>query len=234
MEKILIIDDDRELCELVREYLATEGLRAEAVHNGRDGAARALSGDFDLVVLDVMLPILNGTQVLQKIRATSRIPVVMLTARGEDVDRIVGLELGADDYLPKPFNPRELAARIRAVLRRTRQPQTPGALPLIRVGDIELDAGARRATRKGTALPLTTLEFDLLQVLLESAGSVVNRNEIARRVLGRDFDPLDRSIDVHVSNLRRKLGAPEKIKSVRGVGYQYAVHAAEAATARTR
>jgi DNA-binding response OmpR family regulator len=146
MEKILIIDDDRELAVLVREYLASEGMDVEAVHNGREGANRALSGGFDLVILDVMLPAMAGTEVLQRIRSSNQIPVIMLTARGEDVDRILGLELGADDYMPKPFNSRELAARIRAVLRRHRRVQSPASTALLRVGDIDLDPGSSNSS----------------------------------------------------------------------------------------
>jgi two-component system response regulator CpxR len=230
MEKILIVDDDRELAELVREYLASEGMDVEAVHNGREGASRALSGEYDLVILDVMLPAMAGTEVLQRIRSSSQIPVIMLTARGEDVDRILGLELGADDYMPKPFNSRELAARIRAVLRRHRRIQPPASVALLRVGDIELDPGSREVRRAGTRIALTSLEFDLLQLLLDHAGSVVPRGELSRRVLGREFDPFDRSIDVHVSSLRRKLGPGELIKSIRGIGYLFALSAAEART----
>jgi two-component system, OmpR family, response regulator CpxR len=230
MEKILIVDDDRELAELVREYLASEGMDVEAVHNGREGASRALSGEYDLVILDVMLPAMSGTEVLQRIRSSSQIPVIMLTARGEDVDRILGLELGADDYMPKPFNSRELAARIRAVLRRHRRIQSSASVALLRVGDIELDPGSREVRRAGTRIPLTSLEFDLLQLLLDRAGSVVPRGELSRRVLGREFDPFDRSVDVHVSSLRRKIGPGELIKCVRGIGYLFALSAAEART----
>jgi DNA-binding response OmpR family regulator len=224
MDRILVIDDDRELCELVAEYLLAEDISAEAVHNGREGLTRALSGKYALVILDVMLPGMNGSEVLRQIRGASAVPVIMLTARGEDVDRIIGLELGADDYLAKPFHPRELVARIHAVLRRTQQPHTVVAAPArLRIGSVELDAGSRQVLLGGTPIDLTTVEFDLLQVLLEGAGSVVSRQDLARRVLGRDFDPFDRSIDVHVSNLRRKLGVGERIKSLRGTGYLYAL-----------
>lgn len=186
---------------------------------------------YDLVVLDVMLPGINGLDVLRNLRRGSNVPVLMLTARGEDVDRIVGLELGADDYLPKPFNPRELLARMRAVMRRapfsggqvdTEQPALPG--PLV-VADVVLDPGTRTVSRAGELVELTTVEFSLLEVLMRSAGRVVSRDDLVRLVLSRAFDPYDRSIDVHVSNIRRKLGqavgAGQRIKAIRGVGYLY-------------
>jgi two-component system response regulator CpxR len=227
MDRILVVDDDIELCELVTEYLTPEGFGVETVHNGEQGVERALAGDHALVVLDVMLPGMGGFDVLRCIRTKSRTPVLMLTARGGDVDRIVGLELGADDYLPKPFNPRELLARIRAILRRT-HPE-PGAAALrerLVVVDIELDNGARVVRRGGETVELTTVEFDLLGALLRAAGRVITREEITQSVLGRRFNPLDRSIDMHVSNLRKKLGpAPdgqERIKAVRGIGYIWA------------
>jgi len=223
------VDDDVELCDLVKEFLQPEGLQVEAVHNGNRGLERALSGEHALVVLDVMLPGMNGLDVLRKLRATSSVPVLLLTARGQDVDRIVGLELGADDYLPKPFNPRELVARIRAILRRTKggeggerqAPQTS-----VRVGDVELNPATRTVLRGGEAVDLTAVEFNLLDVLLREAGRVVTRDELAKIALGRMFSPYDRSIDMHISKLRKKLGEDgkggERIKTVRGVGYIYA------------
>ena len=228
MERILIVDDDEELCSLVTRYLKSEGFAADAVHNGLQGAERALADHYVLVVLDVMLPGANGFDVLRQIRRKSAVPVLMLTARGDDVDRIVGLEIGADDYLPKPFNPRELVARIRAVLRRTQAP--PVVVPEseaehLRVGDIELDIAARLVRRDSEAIDLTGAEFDLLTILLRNAGQVVTREELVRHVLGRSLTPLDRSIDTLVSNLRRKLGhsrdGVERIKSLRGIGYVY-------------
>jgi two-component system, OmpR family, response regulator CpxR len=225
MDRVLIVDDDTELCDLLKQYLASEGLAVETAHDGRRGADLALSGDYALVVLDVMLPALGGFDVLRAIRSESAIPVVMLTARGDDVDRIVGLELGADDYLPKPFNPRELVARIRAVLRRARNATSAPTGDLLSVGDVEIDRGSREARRGSEQLLLTTAEFDLLDLLLRSAGRVVTRDDIAKAVLGREFTPFDRSIDMHVSNLRKKLGTHadglERIKSVRSVGYLY-------------
>jgi two-component system response regulator CpxR len=230
MDRVLVVDDDVELCELVREYLGSEGFEVEAVDNGDDGVEMALSGGHSLVVLDVMLPGINGFEALRRIRAKSQIPVLMLTARGEDVDRIVGLEIGADDYLPKPFNPRELVARIHAILRRVRATPGAGSAPEVRepiaVGDIEMDFGTRSVRRGGQEVRLTAMEFDVLEVLLSSAGQVVSREDLVRQVLGRIYSPYDRSIDVHVSNLRKKLGhevdGMERIKAIRQVGYLYA------------
>jgi two-component system response regulator CpxR len=226
MDRILIVDDDIELCSLVSEYLAPEGFRVESVHDGETGLQRALSGNYLLVVLDVMLPGISGFDVLRRIRGTSRVPVLLLTARGEDVDRIVGLEIGADDYLPKPFNPRELVARIRAILRRTSaQPKSglPHAPQILRVGDIELDPATRIVKHGGEPVDLTSVEFNLLEVLLREAGRVVTREELVSAVLSRKFSPFDRSIDMHVSKVRKKLGdtngEAEHIKTVRGVGY---------------
>ena len=227
MDRILIVDDDFELCSLVTEYLAPEGFRVESVHDGETGLQRALSGSYLMVVLDVMLPGMSGFDVLRRIRATSRVPVLLLTARGEDVDRIVGLEIGADDYLPKPFNPRELVARIRAVLRRTSaDPKgvgTPRAPEILRIGDIELDPPTRTVRHAGEPVDLTSVEFNLLEVLLREAGRVVTREELVSAVLSRKFSPFDRSIDMHVSKVRKKLGdvngEVEHIKTVRGVGY---------------
>jgi two-component system response regulator CpxR len=223
--RVLIIDDDIELCELLAEYLGGEGFVVDAVHDGASGAARALAGEHDLVVLDVMLPKLNGFDVLRRIRESSAVAVVMLTARGEEVDRIVGLEIGADDYLPKPFNPRELAARMRAVLRRTATAADDRADEALEVFDLRLEPGTRSATRSGEPIELTGIEFELLAVLLRGAGRVISRDELSRTALGRRASSFDRSLDVHLSNLRRKLGplpdGGERIKTVRGVGYQY-------------
>src|SRR5271170_6154938 len=224
MERILIIDDDVELCTLVGEYLQAEGFTVESVHDGENGLQRATGGGYLLAVLDVMLPGINGFEVLRRIRATSHLPVLLLTARGEDVDRIVGLEIGADDYLPKPFNPRELVARIRAVLRRTRA--DGGATPeMVTVGDVELDPATRIVRREGKPVDLTSVEFNLLEVLLREAGRVVPRERLVNAVLSRKFSPFDRSIDMHVSKVRKKLGDTdndEHIKTIRGVGYIFA------------
>ena len=228
MERVLVIDDDVGLCELVEEYLEPEGYDVEATHNGERGIDRALSNEHSLVILDVMLPGMNGFDVLRRIRAKSRIPVLMLTARGDDVDRIVGLEIGADDYLSKPFNPRELVARIRAVLRRMQpdEAQASSARESLVVGDIEMDTARRAVRRSGEAVELTAVEYDLLERLLRSAGQIAKREELVKEVLGRELSPFDRSIDMHVSNLRKKLGhqlnGMERIKTIRGVGYIYA------------
>ncbi|MGH9141036.1 MAG: response regulator transcription factor [Vicinamibacterales bacterium] len=228
--RVLVVDDDTELCGLLSEYLATEGYAVEAVHTGRLGVERALAGDHAIVVLDVMLPDLKGFEVLRRVRSQSQRPILMLTARGNEQDRILGLEMGADDYLPKPFNPRELSARIEAVLRRSRPEAAADHRAGVRlvVGDVSVDKGARVARRGNDPLDLTTVEFDLLDLLLRGAGRVIPRDELVRTVLRREFSPFDRSIDTHVSNLRKKLGpaadGTERIKGVRGIGYQYALH----------
>ena len=230
MDHILIIDDDVELCSLVTEYLASEGFKVEAVYDGERGLERALQGNYSLGVLDVMLPGMNGFEVLRRIRSNSSLPVLLLTARGEDVDRIVGLEIGADDYLPKPFNPRELVARIRAILRRTQEGPggTGSQVPeVVKVADVELDPATRTVRHAGKPVDLTSVEFNLLEVLLREAGRVVTRERLASAVLSRKFSPFDRSIDMHVSKVRRKLadsdGGTEYIKTVRGVGYIFAL-----------
>jgi two-component system response regulator CpxR len=228
MQHLLVIDDDVALCELVAEYLEPEGYKVEAVHDGEAGTARALSGQHALCVLDVMLPGINGFEVLRRIRAHSRLPIVMLTARGDDVDRIIGLEIGADDYLPKPFNPRELVARINAVLRRTLPDNEDErqATERLLIGDIEMERSRRVVRRAGENIELTVVEYDLLEKLLRAPGRVLTKEELVRDVLHRSLSPFDRSIDMHVSNLRKKLGhqvqGVERIKTVRGVGYIYA------------
>ena len=218
MADILVIDDDRELCELLTDYLASEGLSVETEHDGRRGLERALGGDYRLVVLDVMLPSMSGFEVLSALRASSRVPVVMLSARGQAVDRIVGLEMGADDYLGKPFEPRELVARMRAVQRRVERPTDAAVLI---EGELELRVASRTALLGGEELALTSAELDILELLLQYVGTVVSRETLYTRALGRRFSPSDRSIDVHMSNLRRKLGA-DRIKTVRGQGYLFA------------
>lgn len=225
MDRVLIVDDDVELCELVSEYLSGEGFEVEAVHDGNEGLMRSLTGEHVLVVLDIMLPGMNGLDVLRNLRKHSRIPVLILTARGDDVDRIVGLEIGADDYLPKPFNPRELMARVRAILRRSHGDTQSAAGEKVTVGDVELDPASRVVRRDGDPVELTSVEFALLEALMRAAGQVVTREQLAQNVLGRRFMPYDRSIDVHVSKLRRKLGDQsadaERIKTIRGVGYVF-------------
>ena len=217
MERVLVVDDDRELCELVTRFLAREGFEISWAPSGEVGVERALAEDFSLIMLDVMMPDTDGFNVLRRIRQRSRTPVLMLTARGDTHDRIRGLEMGADDYLPKPFDPAELVARIRAILRRS-APQRPVSAA-IAIGDIELDGGTRTVRQSGT-------EFDLLAALMGAAGCTVSREDLVSDVLGRDFSPFDRSIDTHVCNLRRKLGpledGGERIKGVRGAGYLYA------------
>ena len=225
MDRVLIVDDDVELCELVSEYLGGEGFEVETAHDGNEGLKRALTGEHVLVVLDIMMPGMNGLDVLRNLRKQSRIPVLILTARGDDVDRIVGLEIGADDYLPKPFNPRELMARVRAILRRAHAEPQSGPGEKVIVGDVELDPASRVVRRSGEAVELTSVEFALLEALMRAAGQVVTREQLAQNVLGRRFMPYDRSIDVHVSKLRRKLGdhnpEAERIKTIRGVGYVF-------------
>ena len=224
MDRVLIVDDDVALCELLAESLNTEGFTIEAVHNGPRGLERALSQEHALVILDLMLPGMGGLDVLRRIRARSQVPVLILTARGEDVERIFGLEIGADDYLPKPFNPRELVARMRAILRRTVR-ATTATEPLI-VGDIRLDPAAREVRLRDALLALTSVEFTLLEMLLQHAGRVVTREQLTETVLGHKLGPFDRVIDVHVSNVRKKLGSShggERIKSVRGSGYLFVV-----------
>jgi two-component system, OmpR family, response regulator CpxR len=224
MERVLVVDDDAELCQLVTRFLASEGFVTSWAPNGAAGVERALLEDYALIMLDVMMPDTDGFDVLRRIRERSRTPVLMLTARGDTHDRIRGLEMGADDYLPKPFDPAELVARIRAILRRS-APRRPG-YGAIALGDIELDGGSRTIRRSGAPVDLTTVEFDLLAALLRVAGSIVSREDLVRDVLGREFSPFDRSIDTHVCNLRRKLGplddGGERIKGVRGAGYLYA------------
>ena len=226
MNRILIIDDDVELCTLVARFLTGEGFAVERAADGSQGIGMGLSGTYALIMLDVMMPDLSGFEVLRRIRAQSRTPILMLTARGDTHDRVLGLELGADDYLPKPFDPSELAARIRAILRRSESfPNSAASAPLA-VDDIELTASTRVVTRNGKPIELTAVEFDLLEALMNVAGTVVKREDMVRKVLGREFSPYDRSIDTHVCNLRKKIGClkdgTERIKGIRGTGYLYA------------
>ncbi len=215
---------------MLTEYLAAEGFAVTAVHDGSQALAALRNGAFDLVVLDVMMPGRNGFDVLRELRGHSRTPVLMLTARDEDVDTIVGLELGADDYLGKPCNPRLLTARIRAILRRARAPESGNsATPqVLELGDLQMHTGARTVTRAGSAVAMTSTEYSVLEVLLREAGRVVAKSELSQRALGRKLARFDRSLDMHVSSLRRKLGrlpnGEERIATVRGVGYQYVVY----------
>jgi len=220
---ILLVDDDAELSALLREYLEGEGFEVEAVFNGVDGVARALSGQHDAVILDVMLPRMNGIDVLREIRRTSRIPVLMLTAKGDQVDRVVGLELGADDYVPKPHYPRELVARLRAILRRNGHSDSRTVDPVIR-GRLEVQVATRRVTWDGKPVDLTASEFNLLVALARAGDEVMTKDALSLQGLGRPRQSYDRSVDVHVSNLRLKLEASSAgsvgIETVRGVGYR--------------
>ena len=220
--RILLVDDDVELSVLLREYLDAEGFQVSVESNGRDGLTAALSGQYDAVILDIMLPQLSGIEVLRRLRHDSQIPVIMLTAKGDNVDRVVGLELGADDYVPKPYYPRELVARLRAVLRRQPTPAetTPGVLSC---GSLEAETGARRVQVNGKPMQVTASEFNMLVTLLRSGDRVSTKEELSLKVLGRVRQPYDRSIDGHVSNLRQKLqtlGSGTEIETVRGFGYR--------------
>jgi two-component system response regulator CpxR len=215
--RLLVIDDDVELCSLLKEYLQREDYNVKCVHDGRNGLEEALKGGYDLIILDVMLPALDGFEILKKVREAGRIPVLMLTARDEDIDRILGLELGADDYLGKPFNPRELLARIKAILRRSEGTVNRGS---IEVGGVVLDPATRTVHTGGQLVEVTTLEFDILEQLLRSAGREVSRDALMESLYGRKATPFDRSIDMHVSHLRKKI-AGNRIKTIRGVGYQF-------------
>jgi len=222
MDRVLLVDDDVQLGKLLAERLATEGYSMDTVHDGPRGLERALSMEYALVVLDLMLPGMGGLDVLRRLRKASPVPVLILTARGEDADRILGLEMGADDYVPKPFNPRELIARIRAILRRTVRAETSTG-PLL-VGDLRLDPTVREVWLEASPLHLTSAEFTLLEVFMREPGRVHSREGLTEAVLGRKLGPFDRVIDVHVSNLRRKLGVPQggqRIKAVRGSGYLF-------------
>ena len=223
-QRLLVVEDEVHLAEVIADNLELEGWAVDVVGDGLGALEHVRSSPPDLILLDVMLPGASGFEILRRLRARSRVPVLMLTARGDDVDRIVGLEMGADDYLPKPFNPRELVARIRAVLRRA-QAAMRATPERIEVGDVVLDTGARTVRRDGEEVRLTAVEFDVLEQLMRNAGVVVSREQLTQDVLDREYSALDRSIDMHVSNLRRKLGAEhegvERIKTIRGVGYVY-------------
>jgi DNA-binding response OmpR family regulator len=234
MEEILLIDDDVQLCTMLTDYLGRYGFQVFAVHRGDLGLQEAMKRPYGLILLDVMLPGLDGLEVLKRIRSASSASVLLLTARGDDVDRIVGLEIGADDYLPKPFNPRELLARMRAVLRRSVVKDTASEHSLLSSDGLELDPAARTVTQDGRKIELTDVEFGMLEVLLRSPGKVVTREELAASVLGRKFNPFDRSLDMHVSRLRRKLSGNSlddtRVKTVRGTGYQLATQSSHSMT----
>lgn len=223
MAQVLLVDDDVELATMLQEYLEGEGFAVTAVHDGECGVAEALSHRHDIAVLDVMMPRINGIEVLRRIRAQSQLPVIMLTARGDDIDRVVGLELGADDYVAKPCTPRELVARLRAILRRVQPVAEHGGNPL-QIGPLSMWPQSRRAEWQGQRLDLTGTEFNLLEVLARHAGRVVSKAELSEQGLGRPLARYDRSIDVHLSSIRHKLGLrgcdPHRIHTVRGQGYQ--------------
>jgi len=224
-ENILIIDDDEKLCRLVQEYLGAVGYHVESAHTGTEGLKKAMGGDFHAVILDVMLPEMDGFEVLRKLRAHSPVPVLMLTSRGDETDRIVGLEIGADDYLPKTFSTRELLARLRAVIRRSHMTITPGTERGMNFGDLSLNEDAYEAFLEGRRLDLTPIEYQLLVRLAKAKGKALTREQLLDAVTDRNFEVFDRSIDMHISSLRGKLGDdprnPRFIRTVRGVGYLF-------------
>ena len=225
--EILLIDDDAQLCGMMRELFAEAGFKLDCAFNGRDGLARALKNSYDLIVLDVMLPMIDGFTVLQQLRRRTEVPVIMLTARVHRRDRIEGLNAGADDYLPKPFDPDELVARIRAVLRRAGRLEH-SADTLKAFGDVEVNIQTREVWNAGQLVDLTSLEFDLLEMLIRAGGRVVTREEITAALLEREASPYDRALDVHISHLRRKLASGgEMIRTIRGIGYVFAAKGAK-------
>jgi two-component system, OmpR family, response regulator CpxR len=221
-KSILLVEDDTELCALMTDFFAENGLALEAVHDGRRGLARALDGNFDLVILDGMLPVLDGFEVLKQLRRRSAVPVIMLTARTEQRDRIAGLNAGADDYLPKPFGPDELLARIRAVLRRSGSSEQ-GKAQKFEVEGLTLDERSREVFAGAEKIDVTSIEFDILDLLARSAGRIVSRDELTAVLHQRESNPYERSLDVHISHLRKKLerGEMTPIRTVRGVGYMF-------------
>lgn len=226
MNKVLIADDDIELTGMLAEYLGHEGFESDIANDGKAALDMATQNRYDIIILDVMMPYQNGFDVLRHLRQHSRVPVIMLTARGEDIDSIVGLEIGADDYLTKPCNPRVLVAHMRAILRRAELPATQNK-GNIKLGDLELQLGTRTVNYKSKPLIMTTTEFSILEILMKNAGSIVSKQELSEHALGRELSPYDRSLDMHISNLRKKLssdtGTEDLIKTIRGVGYQFAV-----------
>ena len=221
-QTLLIADDDTELCELLREYLGQEGFEVRLAHDGEQALLESRRPGLDAMVLDIMMPRMSGIDVLRNLRKESELPVIMLTARGDDLDRIIGLELGADDYLAKPANPRELLARIRAILRRS---NVHSMITVLEIDDLVLDQARRELRCNGELTELTSTEFSILQLLLQRSGEVVEKKDLYLAALGREPVAYDRSIDMHVSNLRRKLGpnasGDERIETIRGIGYQY-------------
>jgi two-component system response regulator CpxR len=236
MNHLLLIDDDSELCTMLAEYLAAEDFTVDMAHDGATGLKLARQQGYDVIILDVMLPGMNGFDVLRELRQQQQTPVLMLTARGDDIDSVVGLELGADDYLPKPCNPRVLVARLRAILRRHHPVDTEHAdlsEPLT-IGDLVIEPGARRVRLAGTPLTLTSTEYNILELLVRQAGHVVSKETLSEQALGRPMTRYDRSIDMHVSSLRKKLGRlaadQSPIQTVRGQGYQYVLPSAASGT----
>lgn len=225
MPRVLLVDDDEALCELLSEYLESEGFSVSSVHDGAQAVSAAQQEAWDAIILDVMLPGMSGFDVLKRIKPLVDVPVLMLTARGDDTDTVVGLELGADEYVAKPCSPRVLVARLRALLRRRGAEESPG---MLRVGDLELDPGNRCVTLAGQPVELTGAEFNLLHILISHAGSVVSREVLARDGLGRPLQAFDRRIETHMAQIRRKLGplpdGGQRIHTVRGAGYQYVQH----------
>ena len=226
MTHILLIDDDTDLSAMLGEYLSVEHFIIDYAYDGRQGLKKTLTGKYDLVVLDVMMPELDGFEVLRRIRSESSVPVIMLTAKDDNIDRIVGLEIGADDYLPKPFNPRELLARLRAILRRTQtNTEQEHHNPVAQIGALEVNSFKRTASINGRALDLTSAEFNLLHTLVKQAGKIVSKDTLTKKGLGRGLEKYDRSVDMHMSNLRKKMALHNlgsMIITVRGQGYQLA------------
>lgn len=227
MSKVLIVDDDVDLTTMLSQFLVREGFQVQAVHDGESGVAQALGGDYSVVVMDIMMPRISGIEALRRIRCTSNVPVLMLTARGDNIDRIVGLDMGADDYVPKPFNPGELVARIRAILRRidVRDSAVENrSARVLKAGELTLWLGSRRAHWHDQPLELTGTEYTLLEVLARHVGQLITKQEISVQAFGQPLGPFDRRIDVHISSIRQKLGkrtdGQSWIQSVRGQGYQ--------------
>ncbi len=224
--KILLVDDDQELCELLARYLQREGIESDQVHTGPEGLEQGLAQSYDAMVLDIMLPGMSGLEVLTELRKKSDLPVVMLTAKGDEMDRIVGLEVGADDYLPKPCNPRELLARLRAVLRRSQNdnPATDND-DIIHIDELVIDHSQHQVLKNKEPLELTVTEYNILNTLVSHLGKVVEKNQLAEEAMSRSLTLFDRSLDMHLSNLRKKLGMHDdgqtRIKTIRGVGYMY-------------
>ncbi|MFZ0928283.1 MAG: response regulator transcription factor [Syntrophobacteraceae bacterium] len=233
MRRLLVIDDDMGFCEMMADYLKPEGFEVISIYNGMDALKQVLTAakdEYDLILLDITLPGMNGFEILQRIRSRQNTPVIMLTGRTQSIDSIVGLEIGADDFLLKPCNPRELLARVRAILRRTTNNLNEEVRPAserITLGDIELDGGSRIVRRNGEELQLTSIEFSFLEILLRTAGYIVTREQLAQSALGRNLGAYDRSVDMHVSHLRKKLGHKyrgiDRIKTIRGVGFVYTI-----------